>query len=54
MKTQTLPSPGDCGRIHHKYFTGKNIEINLLSKYVGKQYLDNTQSDNKKLDPFYT
>jgi iron complex outermembrane receptor protein len=32
----------------------KNLEINLLSKYVGTQYLDNTQSAAKKLDPFYT
>jgi iron complex outermembrane recepter protein len=32
----------------------KNLEISLLSKYVGKQYLDNTQSEAKKLDGFYT
>jgi len=32
----------------------KNLEINLLSKYVGTQYLDNTQSAIKKLNPFYT
>jgi len=32
----------------------KNLEINLLSKYVGTQYLDNTQSATKKLNPFYT
>ena len=25
-----------------------------MSKYVGKQYLDNTQNEAKKLDPFYT
>jgi iron complex outermembrane recepter protein len=32
----------------------KNVEISLLGKYVGKQYLDNTQSVAKKLDAFYT
>ncbi|RYY58452.1 MAG: TonB-dependent receptor [Chitinophagaceae bacterium] len=32
----------------------KNLELSLISKYVGKQYLDNTQSEGKKLDPFYT
>ncbi|MDX1905017.1 MAG: TonB-dependent receptor plug domain-containing protein [Thermonemataceae bacterium] len=30
----------------------KNLEIALLSKYVGKQYLDNTQSEARKLDAF--
>jgi iron complex outermembrane receptor protein len=32
----------------------KNLEINFLSKYVGKQYLDNTQNDQRKLNPFFT
>jgi len=31
----------------------KNLELSLLSKYVGDQYLDNTQNDNRKLDAFY-
>jgi iron complex outermembrane recepter protein len=30
------------------------LEIQFLSKYVGKQYLDNTQSNNKVLDNYYT
>jgi iron complex outermembrane receptor protein len=25
----------------------------LLSKYVGKQYLDNTSNDNRKIDPYF-
>ncbi|PKQ69758.1 TonB-dependent receptor [Raineya orbicola] len=29
------------------------FEIGLLSKYVGKQYLDNTQNENRKLDAFF-
>jgi iron complex outermembrane receptor protein len=32
----------------------KNVEIGLLSKYAGKQYLDNTQSESRKLNSFYT
>lgn len=32
----------------------KNLEINLLSKYVSKQYLDNTQSDAKSLRSYFT
>lgn len=31
-----------------------NIEFALLSKYVGKQYLDNTSSKNKTLDAYFT
>ncbi len=32
----------------------KNAEINLSSKYVGKQYLDNTQNNNRSLHVYYT
>lgn len=31
----------------------QNAELSLLSKYVGKQYLDNTSSNDKKLNAFY-
>ncbi|GAB4128898.1 MAG: TonB-dependent receptor [Raineya sp.] len=31
----------------------ENVEVALLSKYVGKQYLDNTQNENRKLDAFF-
>lgn len=31
----------------------KNIEWSLLNKYVSKQYLDNTQSENRKLNAFF-
>lgn len=31
----------------------KNIEIALLSKYVGKQYLDNAQDNRRSLSDFY-
>ena len=32
----------------------KNLEFSLVSKYVGKQYLDNTQQESRKLDAFFT
>ncbi|WP_375584510.1 TonB-dependent receptor [Cyclobacterium xiamenense] len=32
----------------------KDLEISLLNKYVGRQYLDNTQQENRSLDPFWT
>jgi iron complex outermembrane receptor protein len=35
-------------------FPVKNVEIDLLSKYVSRQYLDNTQSDAKSLCPYFT
>jgi iron complex outermembrane receptor protein len=31
----------------------KNIEVSLLSKYVSKQYLDNTQNTERSLKPYY-
>lgn len=31
----------------------KNLKINFISKYVGKQYLDNTSNENRKLDAFF-
>ena len=30
----------------------KNFEVTLTNKYVGKQYLDNTTSNNRKLDAY--
>jgi iron complex outermembrane receptor protein len=32
----------------------QNVAIDLLSKYVGKQYLDNTSTESRKLNAFYT
>jgi len=31
----------------------KNAEINLVSKYVGRQYLDNTTNKSRSLNPYY-
>jgi iron complex outermembrane receptor protein len=30
-----------------------NFTLNLLSRYVGKQYIDNTSSKDRKLDPYF-
>ena len=32
----------------------KNLELGFLSKYVGKQYLDNTSNENRKLNAYFT
>ena len=31
----------------------KSFGISLYSKYVGKQFIDNTSSDERKLDPYF-
>lgn len=31
----------------------KNLELNLISKYVGDQYLDNTSSSSKSIDAYF-
>ena len=41
-------SPSVVGAATINILPVKNFEINLLSKYVGTQYLDNTQSAAKK------
>ena len=32
----------------------QNLELSLLNKWVSKQYLDNTQNEQRKLNGFYT
>ena len=32
----------------------KQLSVDFLSKYVGKQYLDNTSNEKRKLNPFFT
>lgn len=36
------------------YSPQKNLEFALLTKYVGKQYLDNTSSETRRLDAYFT
>lgn len=30
-----------------------NVELAFISKYVGRQFLDNTKSNHKSIDPFF-
>lgn len=32
----------------------KNMQLNFVSKYVGKQYMDNAQNENRKLNDYFT
>lgn len=36
-----------------RFIPVKNGEIALMSKYVGRQYLDNTQNTNRSIDPYF-
>ena len=45
------PSVISSGQLIWKPLDG--LEINFISKYVGEQYLDNTQNDNRSLDAYW-
>ncbi len=47
-------APSIIGAATINFLPAKNIEFSLLNKYVGKQYLDNTQDERRKLDAFFT
>jgi iron complex outermembrane receptor protein len=36
------------------YVPVKNVEVGLLTKYVGKQYLDNTSNATRSIDSYFT
>jgi iron complex outermembrane receptor protein len=52
-KTDIAFSPGVVGAASFNFLPCPHVELSLLSKYVGKEYLDNTQNEGRKLDPFY-
>ena len=52
-KTDIAFSPSVTGNSILSFKSGKKLEISLLSNYVGKQYIDNTASDNRKLDAYF-
>lgn len=35
------------------WFIIKGLNVNLISKFVGRQYIDNTQSNDRQLDPYF-
>ena len=51
--TDIAYSPAIVGSSTINFLPVKNFEISLLSKYVSKQYLDNTQDNKRALHSFY-
>ncbi len=47
-------SPGVTGASQLAFLPVKNLELALLTKYVGAQYLDNTSSGDRKLNAYLT
>ncbi|MCE6988733.1 TonB-dependent receptor [Dyadobacter sp. CY323] len=47
-------SPNVIAGSQFTYSLVKNVELALLTKYVGKQYLDNTSNETRKLDAYFT
>ncbi len=52
-KTDIALSPAVVGSGAVNFIPVKNAEINLISKYVSKQYLDNTSQDSRSLDAYF-
>jgi len=46
-------SPGIIGSLTINVRPSKKLEISLPAKYISKQYLDNTQNDNRSLAAFF-
>src|SRR5436190_9760407 len=53
-KTDIAFSPNMVGGATINFILLKNTELSLISKYVGTQYLDNTQNESRKLNAYYT
>jgi iron complex outermembrane receptor protein len=47
-------SPNFIGSTVVTFIPIKNAELSLIGKYVGKQYLDNTQNESRRLHDYYT
>ena len=47
-------SPAVIGAATVALFPAKGFEVDLLSKYVGKQYMDNTENEARSLQPYFT
>jgi iron complex outermembrane receptor protein len=52
-KTDIAFSPEIVGSSIFSYFLAKNLNIDIISKYVGSQFTDNTSSQNRKMDPWF-
>lgn len=47
-------SPNVIGAASIQYTPIKSLSLLLQSKYVGKQYLDNTSNNKRVIDPYFT
>jgi len=47
-------SPAVVGSGALNFIPARDLEISFINKYVGKQYLDNTQNKDRQLNSFYT
>ena len=52
--TNITLSPSVVSSNQVNFVINKNISVSLVGKYVGKQYLDNTQNDGRALNSYYT
>jgi iron complex outermembrane receptor protein len=51
--TDILLSPNQIGASTFSYHPIDKLSINLISKYVGRQYIDNTSSNYNSIDPYF-
>jgi iron complex outermembrane receptor protein len=47
-------SPSVMGMSRFLWSPVKNVELDLITRYVGQQYLDNTQNDSRAIDAYTT
>jgi iron complex outermembrane recepter protein len=52
-ETDIAFSPSSVGSASINLLPFKNYELNLISKYVSKEYLDNAQHEDRKLNGYY-
>jgi iron complex outermembrane receptor protein len=52
--TDITLSPNVISSNQVNFIINKNIGVSLVGKYVGKQYLDNTQNEGRVLNSYYT
>ena len=53
-KTDISFSPSAIAGLNLGFLPIPNLELGLFSKYVSKQYLDNTSNESRKLNPYFT
>ena len=46
-------SPSIIGGINVNFMPIENLNITLMNKYVGNQYLDNTSNEERTIDPYF-